>query len=77
MYIRSDDLAHSVRHPHQVLKVTKRSMTNKFDVIVEATKIIEGAPKSVKWEARAANSARAQWWTDIEEVDQADHRADL
>ena len=70
------ELTSSARCLHRGLKGTTRSMTNKFDFIVAATKIIEGAPKSVRWEARAANGARAQWCTDVEEVDRADHRAD-
>jgi hypothetical protein len=45
--------------------------------ITKLSQMIEGAPKSVKWKARAAIGTRVQWYNDVEEVDRADHLADL
>jgi hypothetical protein len=45
--------------------------------ITKLLHMIEGAPKSVKWKARAAIGTRVQWYNDVEEVDRADHLADL
>jgi hypothetical protein len=39
--------------------------------------MIEAAPKSLKWKARAAIGSKVQWYNDVEEVDRADHLADL
>jgi hypothetical protein len=39
--------------------------------------MIEAAPKSLKWKARAAIGTRVQWYNDVEEVERADHLADL
>lgn len=41
------------------------------------TAMIEAEPKSIKWKARAAIGPRVQWYNDVEEVDRADHLADL
>ena len=39
--------------------------------------MIEGAPKSLKWKARAAIGPRVQWYNDVEEVERADHLSDI
>jgi hypothetical protein len=39
--------------------------------------MIEQAPKSLKWKARAAIGARLQWYNDVEEVERADHLSDI
>lgn len=45
--------------------------------VTKLAKMIEDAPKSMKWKARAAIGTRVQWYNDVEEVDRADHLADL
>jgi hypothetical protein len=45
--------------------------------ITKLSQMIEGAPKSIKWKTRAAIGPRVQWYNDVEEVDRADHLADL
>ena len=39
--------------------------------------LIEQAPKSLKWKARAAIGAKMQWYNDVEEVERADHLSDI
>jgi hypothetical protein len=39
--------------------------------------MIEQAPKSLKWKARAAVGTRMQWYNDVEEVERADHLNDI
>lgn len=38
---------------------------------------IEKAPKSFKWKTRAAVGPKVQWYNDVEEVERADHLADI
>jgi len=58
--------------------VLKPGDTERIDErLVKLTRMIEDAPKSLKWKARAAIGARVQWYNDVEEVDRADHLADL
>ena len=45
--------------------------------ITKLSGMIEAAPKSLKWKARAAIGTKVQWYNDVEEVDRADHLADL
>jgi hypothetical protein len=45
--------------------------------ISKLSQMIEDAPKSMKWKACAAIGTRVQWYNDVEEVDRADHLADL
>lgn len=40
-------------------------------------KMIEQAPKSLGWKARAAVGTRVQWYNDVEEVERADHLNNL
>ena len=39
--------------------------------------MIEKSPKSIGWKARAAVGPRVQWYNDVEEVERADHLANL
>lgn len=39
--------------------------------------MIEQAPKSFKWKARAAIGTKMQWYNDVEEVERADHLSDI
>jgi hypothetical protein len=39
--------------------------------------LIEQAPKSLKWKARAAIGTKMQWYNDVEEVERADHLSDI
>jgi hypothetical protein len=39
--------------------------------------MIENAPKSLMWKARAAIGPRVQWYNDVEEVERADHLSNL
>jgi hypothetical protein len=58
--------------------VLKAGDTEKIEQrITKLSGMIENAPKSLKWKARAAVGTRVQWYNDVEEVDRADHLADL
>lgn len=45
--------------------------------ISDLERMIEQAPKSLKWKARAAIGTRMQWYNDVEEVERADHLRDI
>jgi hypothetical protein len=45
--------------------------------ISQLLQMIEKAPKSIKWKTRAALGTRVQWYNDVEEVERADHLADI
>jgi hypothetical protein len=45
--------------------------------INQLEQMIENAPKSLKWKARAAIGPRVQWYNDVEEVERADHLQNL
>lgn len=41
------------------------------------SKMIEEAPKSLGWKARAAVGTKVKWYNDVDEVERADHLTDL
>lgn len=41
------------------------------------TKMIEEAPKSLAWKARAAVGPKVKWYNDVDEVERAEHLEDL
>jgi hypothetical protein len=41
--------------------------------ITHLEQMIEKAPKSLGWKARAAIGTRVQWYNDVEEVERAEH----
>ncbi len=45
--------------------------------ISQLESMIEKAPKTLKWKARAAVGPRMQWYNDVEEVERADHLSNL
>jgi hypothetical protein len=45
--------------------------------ITDLSQMIDKAPKSLKWKARAAIGPRIQWYNDVEEVERADHLSDI
>lgn len=45
--------------------------------IGQLEQMIEAAPKSLKWKARAAIGPRVQWYNDVEEVERAEHLQNL
>jgi hypothetical protein len=45
--------------------------------ITQLEQMIESAPKSLKWKARAAIGTRVQWYNDVEEVERAEHLQNL
>jgi hypothetical protein len=47
-----------------------QNIASRIDLLV---KMIEQAPKSLKWKTRAAVGTRMQWYNDVEEVERADH----
>ena len=47
------------------------------DRISQLEQMIEKAPKSLGWKARAAIGTRVQWYNDVEEVERADHLQNL
>lgn len=51
--------------------------TNIQDRIARLEQMIETAPKSLKWKARAAIGPRVQWYNDVEEVERAEHLQNL
>ncbi len=42
-----------------------------------ADKMIEDAPKSIKWKTRAAIGPKVKWYNDVDEVERAEHLEDL
>ncbi len=40
-------------------------------------KMIEEAPKSLKWKARAAIGPKVKWYNDVDDVERAEHLSDL
>ena len=51
-----------------------QSIAERIDQLV---RMIEKAPKSLKWKTRAAVGTRVQWYNDVEEVERADHLTDI
>ena len=47
------------------------------DRITQLEGMIENAPKSLKWKARASIGTRVQWYNDVEEVERAEHLQNL
>lgn len=45
--------------------------------IEQLNRLIEEAPKSLKWKARAAIGARVKWYNDVDEVERAEHLSDI
>jgi hypothetical protein len=45
--------------------------------ITSLEQMIETAPKSLKWKSRAIIGPKMQWYNDVEEVERADHLADI
>jgi hypothetical protein len=43
----------------------------------QLTAMIEAAPKSLKWKARAAIGPKVKWYNDVDEVERAEHLQDL
>jgi hypothetical protein len=41
------------------------------------SKMIEGAPKSLGWKTRAAIGPKVKWYNDVDDVERAEHLADL
>jgi hypothetical protein len=56
---------------------TAQDNQNIPDRIARLEHMIESAPKSLKWKARAAIGTRVQWYNDVEEVERAEHLQDL
>ena len=56
---------------------TAQDNQNIADRITTLEKMIESAPKSLAWKARAAIGTRVQWYNDVEEVERADHLQNL
>jgi hypothetical protein len=56
---------------------TAQDCQNIYDRITRLEQMIEHAPKSLKWKARAAVGTRVQWYNDVEEVERADHLQNL
>lgn len=45
--------------------------------ISDLEKMIQAAPKSLKWKTRAMIGPKVQWYNDVEEVERADHLKDI
>jgi hypothetical protein len=45
--------------------------------IDQLSKMIEEAPKSLSWKARAAVGPKVKWYNDVDDVERAEHLADL
>lgn len=43
----------------------------------QLTNMIEQAPKSLKWKSRAMVGTKVKWYTDVDEVERAEHLQDL
>lgn len=56
---------------------TTQDNQNINDRITTLEKMIESAPKSLAWKARAAIGTRVQWYNDVEEVERAEHLQNL
>jgi hypothetical protein len=56
---------------------TAQDNQNITDRITTLEKMIESAPKSLGWKARAAVGTRVQWYNDVEEVERAEHLQNL
>lgn len=57
--------------------LTAQDNQNINDRITTLEKMIEAAPKSLAWKARAAIGTRVQWYNDVEEVERAEHLQNL
>jgi hypothetical protein len=56
---------------------TQQDNQNIPERITQLEQMIERAPKSLKWKARAAIGTRVQWYNDVEEVERAEHLQNL
>ena len=56
---------------------TAQDNQNIQERITKLEQMIESAPKSLKWKARAAIGPRVQWYNDVEEVERAEHLQNL
>jgi hypothetical protein len=56
---------------------TAQDNQNIHERITTLEKMIETAPKSLAWKARAAIGTRVQWYNDVEEVERAEHLQNL
>ena len=56
---------------------TAQDNQNINERITTLEKMIESAPKSLAWKARAAIGTRVQWYNDVEEVERAEHLQNL
>jgi len=56
---------------------TAQDNQNIQDRITQLEQMIENAPKSLKWKARASIGTRVQWYNDVEEVERAEHLQNL
>ena len=56
---------------------TPQDNQNIKERIMKLEQMIESAPKSLKWKARAAIGPRVQWYNDVEEVERAEHLQNL
>jgi hypothetical protein len=56
---------------------TAQDNQNIQDRITSLEQMIESAPKSLKWKARASIGTRVQWYNDVEEVERAEHLKNL
>ena len=56
---------------------TAQDNQNINERITTLEKMIESAPKSLAWKARAASGTRVQWYNDVEEVERAEHLQNL
>lgn len=56
---------------------TAQDNQNIQERITRLEQMIESAPKSLKWKARAAIGTRVQWYNDVEEVERAEHLQNL
>ncbi len=56
---------------------TAQDNQNINERITTLEKMIEAAPKSLPWKARAAIGTRVQWYNDVEEVERAEHLQNL
>lgn len=56
---------------------TTKDNENIRERIAGLGQMIESAPKSLTWKARAAIGTRVQWYNDVEEVERAEHLTNL
>jgi flagellar biosynthesis chaperone FliJ len=56
---------------------TVQDIQNINDRITTLEQMIEKAPKTLAWKARAAIGTRVQWYNDVEEVERAEHLQNL